>query len=101
MIGKKNFAGLVLLFLTAAPNVHAAKCSNATLRGTYAYSSQGFQEAPPDISSAGFVPFAQTGLIVYDGHGSIVSGTYSFVTTTAAGWRLRGSVYGRVVVVAY
>jgi hypothetical protein len=31
-----------LLFLAVAPNLHAARCSNTLLKGTYAYSAQGF-----------------------------------------------------------
>ena len=52
----------------------------------------------PDISSAGFVPFAQTGLVVYDGKGHIVSGTNSFSSTTAGGGFSRGTFTGTYAV---
>jgi hypothetical protein len=48
----------------------------------------------PDISSAGFAPFAQTGLTVYDGKGRILLGTFSYSTTTANGGLLRGTFTG-------
>jgi hypothetical protein len=98
MIGKKIFATLTLVSLVVAPNLHAAKCSNALLKGTYAYSSQGFTEVTPDISPAGFVPFAQTGLIAYDGKGSVVFGTFTDSTTTANGGSFRGTFTGTYVV---
>ena len=93
MISKRIFATLTLLFLAVAPSLHA-KCSNATLKGTYAYSSQGFTEVTSDISPAGFVPWGQTGLIVFDGKGSITSGTFTVATTTAAGGSQRGTFTG-------
>ncbi len=92
MISKGIFAALTLFFLAVAPNLHAAKCSNASLKGTYAYSGQGFQEVTPDISPAGFVPFSQTGLIVYDGQGNILSGTFTISSTTANGGLSRGEL---------
>jgi len=94
---KVTFA-LIALLLAVAPNLHAAKCSNALLKGTYAYSAQGFAEVTPDISSAGFVPFAQTGLIVYDGEGNIISGTFTDSTTTANGGSFRGTFTGTYAV---
>lgn len=94
MISKRIFAALTLFFLAVAPNLHAAKCSNASLKGTYGYSSQGFTDATPDISPAGFVPFSQTGLIVYDGQGNISSGTVTYATTTAAGGTNSGTFTG-------
>lgn len=90
MASKRTFAIFTLLFLVVAPNLHA-KCSNASVNGTYAYSTNGFTEATPDISSAGFAPFAQTGLIVYDGHGAIT-------TTTANGGSFRGTFTGSYTV---
>lgn len=94
MISKRIFAALTLFLLAVAPNLHAAKCSNASLKGTYGYSSQGFVEVTRDISPAGFVPFSQTGLIVYDGQGNIPSGTFTFSTTTANGGSSRGTFTG-------
>lgn len=93
MISKRIFATVTLLFLAVAPNLHA-KCSNATLKGTYAYSSQGFTKVSSDISPARFVPWAQTGLIVFDGKGSITSGTFTVATTTADGGSQRGTFTG-------
>jgi hypothetical protein len=93
MTNKRIFATLTLLFLAAAPNLHA-KCSNATLKGTYVYSSQGFTEVTPGISPAGFVPWAQTGLIVFDGKGNVTSGTFTVATTTPAGGTQRGTFTG-------
>jgi hypothetical protein len=83
MTNKRTFTILTVLFLAVVPNLHATKCSNAFLKGTYAYSSQGFIQATPDISPAGFVPWIQTGVAVYDGHGNILSGTFTVTTTTA------------------
>lgn len=83
MTSKRTSMILTLLFLALAPHLYAARCSNASLRGTYAYSSQGFIQATPDTSPAGFVPWVQTGVAVYDGHGNILSGTFTVTTTTA------------------
>ena len=93
MINKRLFATLTLLFLAVAPNLHA-KCSNSTLKGTYAYSSQGFTEVTSDISPVGFVPSAQTGLIVFDGKGHVTFGTFTVATTTAGGGIQRGTFTG-------
>jgi hypothetical protein len=95
---KRTLAFLTLLFLVLAPNLHAAKCSNASLNGTYGFSSQGFTEVTPDIGSAGFVPWAETGLIVYDGQGNVTSGTFTVSTTTANGGIIRGTFTGTYVV---
>ena len=94
----RSAAVFSLLFLAVAPSLHAAKCSNASLNGTYAYSGQGFAEVTPDISSAGFVPWAQTGLVVYDGKGNIISGTFTDSTTTANGGSFRGTFTGTYAV---
>ena len=93
MISKRIFAVLTLFFLAVAPNLHAT-CSNASLKGTYGYSAQGFTEAPANVSPAGFVPFAQTGLSAFDGKGNILSGTFTFATTTAAGGVFSGTFTG-------
>src|SRR6266446_2808648 len=98
MASKRTFAIFSLLFLLVAPNLHAAKCSNASVNGTYAYSTHGFTEVTPDISSAGFAPFAQTGLIVYDGRGHITSGTLTYSTTSANGGSFRGTFTGSYTV---
>ena len=94
MISKSYFTALTLFFVALAPDVYAANCSNASLKGTYGYSAQGFTDATPDISRAGFTPYAQTGLVVYDGRGNISSGTYTFFQTTAAGGTLSGTFTG-------
>ena len=77
MTKRRIFTIVTLLVIAAAPNLYAAHCSNASLHGTYAYSSQGFAEVTPDINATGFVPWAQSGLIVYDGKGNITSGTFT------------------------
>ena len=100
MTTERVFATITLLVLAMAPNLYAAHCSNASLKGTYAYSAQGFTEVTPDISPALFVPFAQTGLIVYDGNGTIISGTYTDSTTSANGGSFRGTFTGTYTVKA-
>jgi hypothetical protein len=98
MTNKRTFTILTVLFLAVVPNLHAAKCSNASLKGTYAYSAQGFTEVTPDISPAGFVPWAQTGVVEYDGNGNILSGTFTVNTTTANGGPVRGTFTGTYTV---
>jgi hypothetical protein len=98
MLNQRIPALFAVLSLATAPELYAAHCSNATLNGTYAFSGQGFGEVTPDISSAGFAPFAQTGLIVYDGKGHITSGTFTYSTTTANGGSLRGTFTGTYAV---
>ncbi len=94
----KLFAVFAVFSLGAAPDLYAAHCSNASLNGTYAYSGQGFGEVTPDISSAGFAPFAQTGLAVSDGRGHTTSGTFTYSTTTANGGSFRGTFTGTYTV---
>jgi hypothetical protein len=98
MLTRKSLVVFAVFFLAAAPDLYAAHCSNASLSGAYAYSGQGFGEVTPDISSAGFVPFAQTGLTVYDGKGHITSGTFTYSTTTANGGSFRGTFTGTYTV---
>ena len=94
-----KLVGVVTVFsLTVTSNLYAAHCSNASLNGTYAYSGQGFGEVTPDISSAGFAPFAQTGLAVLDGKGHITSATLTYSTTTANGGSFRGTFTGTYTV---
>jgi hypothetical protein len=58
---------------SAAPDPTAAKCSVATLRGTYLFAYQGFA-----ISGNDRGPFAVAGYDVYDGKGNVRSvSTYS------------------------
>src|SRR6266705_1902231 len=98
MLTSKIVPVFTVFFLAAAPDLYAAQCSNASLNGTYAFSGQGFGEVTPDISSAGFAPFAQTGLAVYDGKGHITSATFTYSTTTANGGSLRGTFTGTFTV---
>ena len=86
------------VLLAVVPNLHAAKSSNASLKGAYAFSSQGFTEVTPDISSAGFVPWAEAGLVVYDGHGNVPSGRFTVNTTTAKGGSTQGTFTGTYAV---
>jgi hypothetical protein len=98
MLSPRILAVFAVFSLAVAPDLYAAHCSNASLNGTYAYSAQGFGEVTPDISSAGFAPFAQTGLIVYDGKGHITSGTLTYSTTSANGGGFRGTFTGTYAV---
>jgi hypothetical protein len=50
----------------AAPNAAAAKCSEATLSGTYQFANEGFT-----VSGKGQGPFANAGQEVYDGNGNV------------------------------
>jgi hypothetical protein len=84
----------LFVFALAAPNLYASRCSNASLNGTYGYSSQGFVEVTPDINTTGFVPFAQSGIISYDGAGKLVAGTFTYSTTTANGGSFKGTFTG-------
>ena len=94
MTTSKLVATLTAVLLFAATNLQASKCSNASLNGTYGYSSQGLTEVTPDINTIGFVPFAQSGIISYDGVGKIVSGTYTYSTTAANGGSFKGTFTG-------
>jgi hypothetical protein len=89
---------LIVLLVAVAPNLHAARCSNASLNGTYGYSSQGFFPVTADISPALFLPQAQTGLITFDGKGIVTSGTYTINTTDPAGGVSRGTFTGTYAV---
>ena len=88
---------LTVLLLAVAPSLYAARCSNASLHGTYGYSSQGFASVTPDISPALFLPQAQTGLITFDGRGNH-SGTYTLNSTDPAGGVARGTFTGTYAV---
>ncbi len=98
MLSPKLLAVFAVFSLATAPDLYAAHCSNASLNGTYAYSGQGFGEVTPDVSSAGFAPFAQTGLAVDDGRGHITSGTFTYSTTTANGGSFHGTFTGTYTV---
>jgi hypothetical protein len=86
---------LSLLSFAMVPNVYAAHCSNASLRGTYAFSAQGFTEVTHDVSPAGFVPFAEIGVIVYDGKGNVNSASFTASTTAANGGSFPGTFTGK------
>jgi len=88
---------VLVLLLAVAPNLHAA-CSNASLRGTFGYSSQGFVPVTADISPALFLPQAQTGLITFDGKGIVTAGTYTINTTDPSGGVGRGTFTGTYAV---
>jgi hypothetical protein len=97
MNAKRITVGLIVLLLSVAPRLHAA-CSDASLHGTYGYSAQGFISISPGISPALFVPFAQSGLVTFDGKGNIPSGTFTINTTDPAGQVNRGTFTGTYVV---
>ena len=84
----------MLLIATGSVTRLFAACTEASLHGSYSYASQGFSEVPPEISPAGFVPWAQTGRISFDGSGTIPSGTFTAATLAAAGGVLRGIFAG-------
>ena len=90
-------ATIAVLLLAVSPTLHAT-CSNASLRGTYGYFSQGFIPITADISPALFVPQAQTGLITFDGKGLVTSGTFTINTTDPAGGAARGTFTGTYLV---
>ncbi len=65
-------AGALVVGITTTAQAAAKGCSNATLKGTYAYTNTGFITAPP--AEAG--PFAGVGTQTFDGNGG----------TTATAW---------------
>jgi hypothetical protein len=65
-------ASALVVGITATAQAADKGCSNATLKGTYAYTNTGFITAPP--VEAG--PFAGVGTQVFDGNGG----------TTATAW---------------
>jgi len=71
-IGNTFAIAVAALALATSPSAHAADkvCSNASLKGTFAYTNTGFLTAPP--AQAG--PFAGVGRQSFDGNGAI-SGT--------------------------
>src|SRR5882762_6393147 len=98
----QRIAGAIAVLLLAIPtNLHATNlhvtCSNASLRGSYGYFSQGFIPIT-DISPTLFVPQAQTGLITFDGKGLVTSGTLTINTTDPAGGAARGTFTGTYLV---
>jgi hypothetical protein len=63
-----TIAAVTALALGIAPTAKADDkgCSNATLRGTYAYTSTGSITAPPDLAG----PVAEVGTQTFDGKGA-------------------------------
>ncbi len=74
-----TMVAVTALALGIAPTAKADDkgCSNATLRGTYAYTSTGSIAAPPEIAG----PIAEVGTQVFDGQG----GTTATATISANG----------------
>src|SRR5215472_8474872 len=62
-----TIAAVIALALSLAPRANADEkgCSNATLRGTFAYTSTGTIAAPPVIAG----PFVEVGTQSFDGTG--------------------------------
>jgi hypothetical protein len=82
MAKHRNRVALAVLIFALAGNLYASRCTDESLKGKYAYSSQGFVEVTTDVSPSGFVPWAQIGTASFDGNGSISSGTFSAVSTS-------------------
>ncbi|MBV9507334.1 MAG: hypothetical protein JO323_20255 [Acidobacteriia bacterium] len=66
-------AAVAALALSIAPAAHAADkgCSNASLHGTFAYTSTGSITAPPEIAG----PFAEIGSQTFDGAAGTTTAT--------------------------
>lgn len=68
------------------PQEDDKECSNATLNGTFAFTSTGFITAPPPLAG----PFAIVGAQTFDGHGALtatatVSQNGNIIPVTVAG----------------
>jgi hypothetical protein len=87
-----TMAAVTALALAISPTAKADDkgCSNATLQGTFAYTSTGFITAPPDFAG----PFAEAGTQVFDGKG----GTTAAVTLSQNGNILPVSITGTYTV---
>ena len=87
-----TMAAVTALALAISPTAIADDkgCSNATLRGTFAYTSTGFITAPPAFAG----PFAEAGTQVFDGRG----GTTAAVTLSQNGNILPVSITGTYTV---
>jgi len=83
---------ITALALATSPTAKADDkgCSNATLQGTFAYTSTGFITAPPAIAG----PFAETGKQTFDGRG----GTTAAVTLSQNGNILPVTITGTYTV---
>ena len=62
-----TMTAVTALALVIAPTAKADDkgCSNASLHGTFAYTSNGFITAPPEVAG----PFAEAGTQTFDGRG--------------------------------
>ena len=87
-----TMAAVTALALAISPTAKADDkgCSNATLQGTFAYTSTGFITAPPDFAG----PFAETGTQIFDGRG----GTTGVVTLSQNGNILPVTIKGTYTV---
>ena len=74
-----TIAAVTALALGIAPTAKADDkgCSNASLQGTFAYTSTGSISAPPEIAG----PFAEVGTQTFDGNG----GTTATATSSPNG----------------
>ncbi len=78
------------LSIAPAANADDKGCTNATLRGTFAYTSTGSIAAPPEIAG----PFAEVGTQTFDGAGA----TTAAVTLSQNGNILPVTVTGTYIV---
>ena len=89
-----TMAAVTALALAISPTAKADDndkgCSNATLQGTFAYTSTGFITAPPAFAG----PFAETGTQIFDGKG----GTTAAVTLSQNGNILPVTITGTYTV---
>ena len=87
-----TMAAVTALALAIFPTANADDkgCSNAILRGTFAYTSTGYIAAPPAIAG----PFAETGTQTFDGSG----GTAAAVTLSQNGNILPVTITGTYTV---
>lgn len=87
-----TMAAVTALALAISPTAKADDkgCTNATVRGTFAYTSTGYITAPAAIAG----PFAETGTQVFDGKG----GTTATVTLSQNGNILPVTVTGTYTV---
>ena len=84
-----TIAAITALALGLAPTAKADDkgCSNATLKGTFAFTANGFFSPPPP---AGAVPVAEVGTQTFDGNG----GTTGAATLSQGGTILKATVTG-------
>ena len=72
-------AALLALALSPSAKADDKGCTNATLKGTFAHTANGFEIAPPPIAG----PIAGVGLDTFDGKGGV---------TTSATISLKGNI---------